>query len=229
MKILAIDSTAMVSAVALVDETKVIAELSTNFKKTHSETLMPMIESIKNMAELDLTEIDFIACASGPGSFTGLRIGVATAKGLARGLGKKIIPVPTLDALAYNIFESSKIIVPIMDARREQVYSCLYRWERSKLKKLTEYFAENIAVLVEKVNQYEEGAVFLGDASIVHKEYISNHAQNALLAPSHLNMQLASAVGSLACEYVDTAVSPKDFSPFYLRVPQAERELRAKK
>ena len=229
MKILAIDSTGLVSAVALVNETKIIAELSTNFKKTHSETLMPMIESIKAMTELDLSEIDFIACASGPGSFTGLRIGAATVKGLARGLDKKIIPVPTLDALAYNIFESSKIIVPMMDARRNQVYSCMYKWEGGKLKKLSDYLAEDIAVIIEMTNQYAEGTIFLGDGVLVHKEYISNHAENASFVPPHLNTQLASSVGCLALEYADTAIDAKDFSPFYLRVSQAERELREKK
>ena len=126
MKILALDTTGLVASVALVDEEKTIAEFTTNYKKTHSQTIMPMIEQLKNMVELDLSEIDYVACASGPGSFTGLRIGAATAKGLAHGLDKKIIPVPTLDGLAYNLAESSKLIVPIMDARRNQVYSAIY-------------------------------------------------------------------------------------------------------
>ena len=102
MKILAIDTTGLVASVALADENKTIGEFTTNFNKTHSQTIMPMIEELCKMVELNLTDIDYIACASGPGSFTGLRIGAATAKGLAHGLDKKIIPIPTLDALAYN-------------------------------------------------------------------------------------------------------------------------------
>ena len=118
MKILALDTTGLVASAAIVDESKTIAEFTTNYKKTHSQTIMPMIEAIRNMAEIELNDIDYIACASGPGSFTGLRIGAATAKGLAHGLDKKIIPVPTLDALAYNLAYCSSLIVPIMDARR---------------------------------------------------------------------------------------------------------------
>ncbi len=103
MKILAIDTTSLAASVALVDEKKTIAEFTTNYKKTHSQTIMPMLEYLKNMVELDINTVDYIACSSGPGSFTGLRIGAATAKGLAFALNKKIIPVPTLDALAYNL------------------------------------------------------------------------------------------------------------------------------
>ena len=120
MKILALDTTGLVASVALVDENKTIAEFTTNYKKTHSQTIMPMVENLKNMVDLDLSTIDYIACACGPGSFTGLRIGAATAKGLAHGLDIPVIPVPTLDALAYNMFGTNKLVVPIMDARRNQ-------------------------------------------------------------------------------------------------------------
>ena len=126
MNILAIDTTGLVASVALVNEDKTIGEFTTNYKKTHSQTIMPMIEILVKMLEVDLDTVDYIACACGPGSFTGLRIGAATAKGLAHGLGKQIIAVPTLDALAYNMMESNNLIVPIMDARRNQVYSALY-------------------------------------------------------------------------------------------------------
>ena len=121
MKILALDTTGLVASVALVDENKTIAEFTTNYKKTHSQTIMPMVENLKNMVDLDLSTIDYIACACGPGSFTGLRIGAATAKGLAHGLDIPVIPVPTLDALAYNMFGTNKLVVPIMDARSNQV------------------------------------------------------------------------------------------------------------
>ena len=135
MKILAIDTTSLVASVALVNDNKTIAEFTTNYKKTHSQTIMPMIDYLKNMVELELDTVDYIACSSGPGSFTGLRIGAATAKGLSLALNKKIVPVPTLDAIAYNVFMNENLIVPIMDARRNQVYTALYTWEDNQFKR----------------------------------------------------------------------------------------------
>lgn len=137
MKILALDTTGQVASVALADEEKLIGEYTINYKMTHSQTIMPMVDAVVKMTDFDLSTVDYIACSQGPGSFTGLRIGAATAKGLALGLNKKIVPVPTLDALAYNIFETDKIICPIMDARRSQVYTALYQWEDGKLQNLT--------------------------------------------------------------------------------------------
>ena len=144
MKILALDTTGNVSSVALIDDEKLIGEYTINYKMTHSQTIMPMIDEIVKMTELDLKDIDYIACSQGPGSFTGLRIGAATAKGLALGLNKKIVPVPTLDALAYNIFETDKIICPIMDARRSQVYTALYMWNDGVLENITGHMATTI-------------------------------------------------------------------------------------
>lgn len=126
MKILGIDSSAMVASVAIVDDDILIAEYSINHKKTHSQTLLPMLDEIVKMAEQDLSEIDAIAIAAGPGSFTGLRIGSATAKGLGMALGKPIISVPTCQALAYNLAGADALICPIMDARRNQVYTGIY-------------------------------------------------------------------------------------------------------
>ena len=171
MKILALDTTGLVASVALVDENKTIAEFTTNYKKTHSQTIMPMIEELVKMVDLDLKDVDYIACSSGPGSFTGLRIGAATAKGLAHGLDKKIIPVPTLDGLAYNLSESDKLIVPIMDARRNQVYSAIYS-NINGIERISEYMACDIKELLDKVIEIDENAIFLGDGVPVFKEKI---------------------------------------------------------
>lgn len=225
MKILAVDTTGLVSSVAIVSEEKVLGELTTNIKKTHSETLMPMIQYLIDMLEIDLASIDALACASGPGSFTGLRIGVATVKGIARALDKKIIPVPTLDALAYNIFESQKLIVPIMDARRDQVYTAFYSIENSKLVRKTDYLADDINVIIDQLQEYGQDAVFLGDGVPVHKDILKMYST----APISLNTQLASSVGCLALERIEEAVSHREFVPFYLRVSQAERELKEKR
>ena len=123
MKILGMDSSGLVASVAIVEDEALVAEYNTNYKKTHSQTLLPMLDELRNMTELDLDTIDAIAIASGPGSFTGLRIGSATAKGLGLALGKPLVEVPTLEGLAWNLWGSERIVCPLMDARRNQVYA----------------------------------------------------------------------------------------------------------
>ncbi len=223
MKILSLDTTGLVASCAVVDEEKTIAEYTTNYKKTHSQTLMPMIEEMCKIIELDLAEIDYIACACGPGSFTGLRIGAATAKGLAHGLNKKIIPIPTLDALAYNITGSSVPVVPIMDARRNQVYSAVYDTLQG-LKPVSEYMACDINELLGYVNKISDKAVFLGDGVPVFRDRIKEFNSGFAFAPVSCNMQRAACVGALALERVDKAVGCDDFEIIYLRKSQAERE-----
>lgn len=130
MKILAIDSSGLVASVAIMQDSILLAEYTINYKKTHSQTLLPMLEELKQMLELDLSSIDFIAIAAGPGSFTGLRIGSATAKGLGLALQKPLIEVPTLEGLSYNMYGCDGYICPIMDARRNQVYTAIYQFEQ---------------------------------------------------------------------------------------------------
>lgn len=222
MKILALDTTGLAASVALVDENKTIAEFTTNFKKTHSQTIMPMVEQLTKLTELDLNEIDYIACACGPGSFTGLRIGAATAKGLAHALDKKIVPIPTLDALAANMLGSERLVVPIMDARRNQVYSAVYKCS-SKIEKLTDYMACDIDELIEKVLSFGGKAVFLGDGVPVFADKIAQYG-SFTTAPVCANMQRAACVGALALERTESAVECGNFEILYLRKSQAERE-----
>jgi tRNA threonylcarbamoyladenosine biosynthesis protein TsaB len=226
MKILALDTTGLVASVALVDDDKTIAEFTTNYKKTHSQTIMPMLEQLKNMVELDLSAVDYIACASGPGSFTGLRIGAATAKGLAHGLDKKIIPVPTLDALAYNMAGCGRLIVPIMDARRNQVYTAFYSDVNTGLfqERVSDYMAEDIKSVLENVASIDERAIFLGDGVPVFKDIIKEYNSSFDFAPQCANMQRAATVATLAMQRTETAVSCNDFEILYLRKSQAERE-----
>lgn len=126
MLLLAVESSGLVASVALTTEDKLIGEYTTNFKKTHSQTLLPMLDEIVRMTGIPLESVDAIVISGGPGSFTGLRIGAATAKGLGLALNKPLVNVPTVDALAYNLYGTDKIICPIMDARRRQVYTGLY-------------------------------------------------------------------------------------------------------
>jgi tRNA threonylcarbamoyladenosine biosynthesis protein TsaB len=223
MKILAIDTTGLAASVAIVDEERTIAEFTTNYKKTHSQTIMPMIEKLVQITELDLSELDYIACACGPGSFTGLRIGAATAKGLAHALDKTIIPIPTLDGLASNMHGVSELIVPIMDARRNQVYSAIYSCMGGSPELVSEYMACDIDELIARVLEIDENAVFLGDGVPVFKAKLAEYSGFSL-APVCANMQRAACVGKLALERTDRAVKCNDFEILYLRKSQAERE-----
>lgn len=230
MKVLALDTSGNVASVAIVDETKTIAEFSIDYKKTHSQTIMPMLNEITKIIEPDMQQIDYIAAASGPGSFTGLRIGAATAKGLAHGLNKPIVPVPTLDGLAYNIFGTDKFIFPIMDARRNEVYSALYSWENNKLIKHTDYLAEPIDSIISIAMNFKRDIIFLGDGVPVHSKQLKDKLGNhCILAPSNCNMQKASSIGSLAFDFIlcGKAVNYAEFFPFYIRKSQAERNLEA--
>ena len=154
MRILAIDSSGLVATVAVVEEeneiSKTIAEYTINYKKTHSQTLLPMLDEIVKMTDMNLDTIDAIAVAGGPGSFTGLRIGSATAKGLGLALKKPLIHIPTVEGLAYNLCYTDRIICPIMDARRNQVYTGIYQMDGDKLQVLEAQMAVEIDELAKK-------------------------------------------------------------------------------
>lgn len=230
MKILAIDSSGNAVSAAIADEEKIIAEYFLNFKMTHSQTLMPSIDEIVKTSGFDIKTLDYIACTQGPGSFTGLRIGAAAAKGLAHGLKIKIIGVPTLEALAYNIFETDKIICPIMDARRSQVYNAFYEFKDGKLTEIHKQDTRSIDEVISIAEESGRKVVFLGDGVPVYREKIEGH-ENFIIAPQHCNMQKASTVAALAFNYANEgkAVKCDNFAPFYLRKSQAERELEEKK
>ncbi len=232
MKILALDTSGIVATVAIVEDTKTIAEFTINHKKTHSQTIMPMLDTIIKSVDFELNTIDYIAVASGPGSFTGLRIGAGTAKGLAHALGKKIIPIPTLDGLAYNIFQTNKIICPIMDARCNQVYSAFYIWNnKNKIQRYTDYLAESIDAIIDKALfiMFEEGEdiIFLGDGVSIYMDKLKNALgeNNCMFAPPNCNMQRATSIASLALELENLAINHSEFAPFYIRKSQAERAL----
>ncbi len=227
MKILGIDSSGIVASVAVTEGETLLAEYTVNYKKTHSQTLLPMLDEVAKMTELDLDTIDAIAVAAGPGSFTGLRIGSATAKGLGLALKKPLIPVPTADALAYNLYDVKGLICPIMDARRNQVYTGIYRFENHKLTIVKEQFASGILELLEELNSFGEEVTFLGDGVPVFCEKIKEHLKVPYsFAPAHVNRQRAAAVAALGEVYYKEgkAQSAMEHTPDYLRVSQAERE-----
>lgn len=225
MKILAIDTTGHTASAAIITEDKLIAEFTLNDKLTHSQTILPMVAEICQKSETVLSTVDYIACAAGPGSFTGLRIGAATAKGLAFALQKEIVPVPTLDALAYNVFETEKIICPIMDARRNQVYTALYQWEGSKLCRLTELLAIGIDEVVRLAEDFKKKVVFLGDGVAVHRSRLEKNP-DFTIAPPSCRLQRAAAVGAMALQLAEEgkAIPGSALELIYLRKSQAERE-----
>ena len=245
MKILALDTSGLVAGVALAEDDTLIAEYTTDYKKTHSQTLLPMLDALKKMVELDLRTVDVIGVAAGPGSFTGLRIGAATAKGLGLALGVKLAAVPTVDALAYNLYGCEKLICPMMDARRGQVYTGLYTFEmRSgaaeagseaagtpespmEMRILMEQCAMSVQRLADEVNRLGRETVFLGDGVPACMEALRPLLRVPYaLAPSSCNRQRAAAVAVLAGFMAKQGrlTEADDFSPEYLRVSQAERE-----
>ena len=227
MKLLVLDSSGLVASVALIEDDRLIAEYTTGNKLTHSQTLLPMLDEVIKRTSFEIEDIDAVAVAKGPGSFTGLRIGAATAKGLGLALDKPIIPVPTVDGLAYQLFGMSMIICPMMDARRKQVYTGIYRFEEHQLMTLKEQWAAPIEELLEELNQRGEMVTFLGDGVPVFRELIAEKLQVPYsFAPAHVNKQRAAAVAALGSIYykegrTETAM---EHIPEYLRVSQAERE-----
>lgn len=225
--ILAIDSSSLVASVALVDEAAVVAEYKINLKKTHSQTLLPMIDEIFKMTGVDKKDIKAVAVTKGPGSFTGLRIGAATAKGLALALGIDIIAIPTIDAMAYNYNHCNKLICPIMDARRNQVYTGIYRCTDVQIETVMPQCAMSVEELIVKINDLNEEVVLIGDGvPVFFNEIDKNTKVKCYAARQHLSRQRAGTIGVLACEkYNKGQTEDADtFAPEYLRMSQAERE-----
>lgn len=227
MRILALDSSGLVATVAIIEEEQTIAEYTVNYKKTHSQTLLPMLDEIVRMTEFDLSTVDAIAISGGPGSFTGLRIGAATAKGLGLALNKPLINIPTVDGMAYRMYGCQGLICPMMDARRDQVYTGIYRWEQGVFRVVEPQMAISVQELIEKLNQYGEPVAFLGDGVPVYQAQLNEGLKVTFdIAPPHMNRQSAAAVGALGIKYyqegkIETAMEHR---PDYLRLSQAERE-----
>lgn len=227
MKILAIDSSGLVASIAVVEDEQLLGEYTINYKKTHSQTLLPMLEELKELLDLELTTIDAIAVAGGPGSFTGLRIGSATAKGLGMALDIPLIHIPTVDGLAYNLYGHQTVICPVMDARRNQTYTGLYRFQEEKFDIILEQCAVGIEEIIDIINKNGEPVTFLGDGVPVFAEYMKDHCEVAFyFAPAHMNRQRAASLAVLGMSYYKSGKleTAAEHAPDYLRLSQAERE-----
>ena len=227
MKILGLDSSGLVASVAIVEDNDLKGEYTVNYKKTHSQTLLPMLDEVAKMIELDLNSVDAIAVSGGPGSFTGLRIGSATAKGLGLALNKPLIHIPTVDALAYNLVGCRDLVCPLMDARRNQTYTGLYHFNGREMEIVKPQCAVGIDEIIAEVNQLSQPVVFLGDGVAVFETYIrENCTVPFYFAPAHVNKQRAGAVAALGELYfaAGKTETAEEHRPNYLRLSQAERE-----
>lgn len=236
MRILAIESSSLVASAAIMEDDLLVAEYTVDYKVTHSQTLLPMIDEILRMTQTDKRTLDAIAVSGGPGSYTGLRIGSATAKGLGMALGIPLIHVPTLDAMAYNAYGYSGLICPIMDARRSQVYTGIYEFEGGRLRTLLENSAITFDELMEGLDGINESArkvLFIGDGIPVFADRIDKHfgGKGYELAPASINRQRAASVAVLGGIYYleGRTEAASEHVPDYLRLSQAERELNEKR
>ena len=224
MKILAVDTSAVCASVAVTENGKILSECSINSGLTHSRTLMPMIDSALKNAEIDLSEIDLFACSAGPGSFTGVRIGVAAIKGLCDATGKRCVPVSTLEALAYNLMGMKCTAVSVMDARCNQVYCGIFRVDGDSVERLTEDMALQIDALGEMLTEYGN-VVFVGDGARLCHEKLGY----SIAGTGNVYQRGSSVAFAAEKDFADgKAIEGSALLPYYLRLPQAERELKAR-
>lgn len=226
MRILSIDSATECASCAILDDNKLMGEINLNDKKQHSVILMPIVDNLLKSLQLTIKDIDGFVVSKGPGSFTGLRIGMSMIKGLSQGTNKPFVSISSLDALAYNMAYTEGIICPILDALRDNVYTALYSFENGQLIKLTDYMAIHIDELINILKQYDSSVTFLGDATYKFMDKLMESLDKTNFAPKHLNLAKASALGELGFNLLSSGIHDELFntSPIYLRKPQAERE-----
>lgn len=230
MKILALDTSTMMATCAVLDENRVLGEYSLNQEETHSEKLVPMVKEVLDSLGLKVGDIDLYGVATGPGSFTGLRIGVATIKAFAHLFNKPVIGISTLEALAFNL-PYNEVVVPMIDARRDRVYTGIYTWEDGKIKTIMEPDVLDIYDLLEKLDKSYEKVLVNGDGSLLHKEKIEERLKEKVkFSTIGQNFCRATSIGELALiKYNEGQIDDYyTLVPEYLRESQAQRELREK-
>lgn len=229
LKILAVDTSAKAASTAIVEDGKIIAESFINTKLTHSQTMLPMVENMLRACAVSVDEIDGFAVSVGPGSFTGLRIGISLVKGLAFSTQKKCAPVSTLEALCYNVSTVGRICA-VMDARCSQVYTATFDFDGEKYTRVTEDEAISILELEENVKKYQNDVIFVGDGAQMCYNKLKDTCKNVLISAENVRFQRASSVAAVAEMMFSqgNAVSAEELVPSYLRLPQAQRERIAK-
>lgn len=225
MLTLGIDTSAVAASAALWEDERLIGESFINVKLTHSQTILPMVQNLFSCCGRAISQVDQFAVSTGPGSFTGLRIGISAVKGMAFGLKKSCVPISTLEALSYNLVGQECVAVAVMDARCQQVYTASFLVGRKNVQRLTEDAALSIQELWEQISKNSGSLplVLVGDGAGLC--YNSWKEEKVLLAPEHLRFQRASSVCAAALHHPDQRISPAQLTPQYLRLPQAQREL----
>ena len=231
MIILSIDSSTPVAGIAVSNDKQLLGEITLNTKNTHSEKLMPLVKHLLDELGLSVGNLDVIAVTQGPGSFTGLRIGMATAKGLAQGAGKKLIAVPTLDCLAQNLLHYPGIICPIMNAQKKQVYTAIYRSGREKLERLSDYQAIAAEQLAAQLKELNEDVWFVGDGVAAFADLFQELLGDACrFADGHNILPRAGALAMLAAERAEQELFDDLYQAelIYIRKSEAEVQWEAR-
>lgn len=227
MRILGIDTSCSAATAAILSDEKLEAEIFLNHKMQHSVILFPMIEKMLNMLQIKIQDIDAVAVSGGPGSFTGLRIGVSAAKGIVQGGNKKFVAVSSLDAIAFQQVGFDGIICPMLDALRDNVYTRLFSWQSGELFNLYDYDALHIDELLKRLSGRNERVMFCGDAVKMHRErIIEKLGERALFAPLSTAMPRAASIAELGRIKLQRGMEDDiyTYSPIYIRKSQAERE-----
>lgn len=226
MKILAVDSSAKTASVAVTDGETLISECFVNAGLTHSRTLMPMVDNALSQADMKIDEIDAFSVNAGPGSFTGIRIGVAAVKGLALCQDKPCAGVSTLESAAYNFIDENCLVSVSMDARCNQVYTALFRCENSKVIRICEDKAISIDELCEELSSYNEKIYLAGDGAELCYKAFKDKLKNVVFSGENRRYQRAYGAALAAINNEASFAPSESLAPVYLRLPQAERELK---
>lgn len=225
MKILAVDTSSFPASAAVAEDDVILGEYVIRNKKKHSQNLMVMVERLLADLDMDISDMDMFAVTVGPGSFTGLRIGISTIRAFAQAVGKPVVGINTLEALAYNHVGSDAIIIPMLDARRDEVFTAAYSFCGNEEREL---LAPTVMTINEISGLFSDGTViYTGDGMLAHRAEITG--ENVIFAPANLSEVRASSVAALALAKSDAAVNYNMITPLYLRKSQAERELENKK
>ena len=226
MKILAIDTSSKICSVSILEDNNVIIEKHNDDEKTHSQKLMPLIDELLKEANLTLDNIDLLACSQGPGSFTGIRIGISTVKAFADVKNIPIIGVTSLESLAYNI-NTEGLIATLIDAKHDNVYFALYELKDNKYTTVIDPISDTITNVIQSLKNYNDKITFVGDGSEVHKDLLSNEFSNCTFASSEQNVQTSISIGKCAYNKYNSNDYTKVYSvsPIYLKKSQAEINL----
>ncbi|MDR5659809.1 tRNA (adenosine(37)-N6)-threonylcarbamoyltransferase complex dimerization subunit type 1 TsaB [Serpentinicella sp. ANB-PHB4] len=227
MNILVLDTSSVVATVGICNDEKLIGEYTINHKKTHSEKLLPMVDEVLNAAGLKPKDIDVFGVSLGPGSFTGLRIGITTIKVMAQAMAKPVVGISALEALAYNAPFYEGTICPMIDGQRDLVYTASYKWEDNELVQVEEQQVLDINDVLKHYEKETGNVLFIGDGAVKHKSKIEEQlTDKGQLPPASLIMPRAASLCEAAKKKVDLGQlqNPKDLLPTYMRKSQAERQ-----